>query len=151
MKSLESMIVEKRGALVASKKVTDAVITESLKDCPSLEHQLAKLDQLLAKHDIKESRPRIARNNGGNGPSSKDVITEQEQGLTTGDVVSLNLAKTYGLTLREAFMHGANTDLGVEGKLPERVVAALIAEWKRYFPHITDSDVKSLAARGIRP
>lgn len=148
MKSLESMIVEKRGALVASKKVTDAVITESLKDCLSLEHQLAKLDQLLAKHDIKESReprPRINRNNGRGTPS------DDKQGLTEQDVRALDLVKDHGISLRESFRFVIGEDIGEANKLPERVVTALIAEWKRYFPHIADSDAKSFAERGIRP
>lgn len=123
-----------------SKGIAESEIREVLDMNCSTEQRLNKAIELGKKHNvtIKESAPRrIARKNGSfvEGPSGKQT-----------EIVGL--MRESGRTFVEAsYLMGEVIKPGTVN--PEFVKEAIRKSWLDYLPHIDESDLNALVARGV--
>jgi hypothetical protein len=144
MKSCEELLEVERQKYIAAETKKGfkeaAILTawkESVMKADTVEHKLSNAKKLTK--DIKESRPRVTRNNGSgiNEAVSEDRIQR-----------AMRLHK---MSFREATIFCGDKDPGASAKTPAAFTESLVTAWKEYAPWISDSDAKKLAERGISP
>jgi hypothetical protein len=148
MKSIEQIFVETCDA-VKKAGVTQQLIDESLKLLPTtvtVEQKVGLVKQLhpnpFLRHGeiVSESSRRIKRNNGSGVAvlESDDSRVREYMGRA-------------GCSFREASIIVTGNDPGRGATMSESTVKDLAARWKEYCPALTESECKTLAAKGIEP
>jgi hypothetical protein len=135
MQSLEEQYGEVRQALLDSKKCVEADLKQ-FTSLATMEERLSRIKTFAKSKGIKESRPRITRNNG-----SGTVVTESDQEQR----IRKHMERTR-CSWKEAsiFMTGSAIPEPTSDK------KSLLAEaWHRYSKALTPAECETLAARNV--
>ncbi len=147
MKSIETQLEEVRESIFAAETLKgfseDASRTgwnDRMKSAASVEEKLSIAKKHAASLNIKESKPRVHRNNG-----SGVSITESE----ANDQRVRSYMKKVGVNFREASVICGLPDPGP--REPKSMIEARRDSWKKYAPFLSESECQTLAERGVEP
>ena len=145
MKSIETIFCELRESLLLSGKLSESLITETVKGLPTVEQKISALEKLRKEKNIKESgRPvRVRRNNGAS-------VTE---GAENHDQARVEKAmRVHKMTIREASIFCGLADPGPSAKPGANFNEGLRDRWKKHMGGlISESDLNQLVERQIEP
>ena len=145
MKSIPQLISETQDALRAK----NIDYKEAIKGVTTEEQRLNALKALAAKHnikesvEIKESRPARVMRKNGSGIHESQNLTEDEKIFRTSQKMRM--------TLREAAIYLGKNDPGPGFKLSKEFTESLAEKWRHYGAAISESEIQTLAERGIEP
>jgi hypothetical protein len=170
MKGIPQQIFETQNALIASGKFTTESVKEAVKDCSNEEHRLAVLKGLSKKNGIKEvglnesveireSRQRVERKNGrgiqesglgDNGFTAEEKRIEARMIATGATYREAHCFVTQGKPLPVGTKEPAKFTEARKERL-KKAYGSILSEGTKATRPITETDLNTMAERGIEP